>query len=171
MRKFLFLLFLLTFLSSISPAQECFQWKNLKLESSSLKETVSILGKPNKNKIEKAKFGNSALEDVRGLINFRKLRYKNIDEYREVELLFLNEKLFGIEFTPEKKKLLASDLGKNFNSEFLFADDVSKRLNFADYSGQIVSRIPKVYPANYYMLALRRYCVIIAAVDNSSRKF
>jgi hypothetical protein len=135
MKIVLFLIFLLIFSTGIF-AQECFQWKNLMLQTSSLDETKNILGKPDKDKIEKAKFDKPVTEDAGELINFRKLRYKNIDNYREVNLLFLNEKLFGIEFTLEKKKILASDLGKSINSEFLFAGGLSKRMNFADYEGQ-----------------------------------
>jgi hypothetical protein len=169
MKQVLFLLFLLTLPTGIA-AQECFQWKNLRLQTSSLAATVNILGKPDKDKIKKAEFDKSPAENVRELINFRNLRYKNIDNYREVSLLFLNEMLFGIEFTPVKRKILAADLGKNFNSEFLFAGGLSKRMNFADYEGQKETTVPKVYPANYYMLSVTRNCAIIAAIDNNSWK-
>ena len=169
MKKAFLPVILLTLSISI-PAQECFQWKNLKLTKSSLAETVSILGKPGKDKIEKPEFDNSTANEDRAAINFRKLRYKKIDFYREVELLFLNEKLFGLEFTPEKKKLLAADLGKNFDSEFLFVGGLSKKMVFADYEGQKETTVPKVYPANYYMLSVSRGCAILATIDNNSWK-
>ena len=169
MKIVLISLFLLTFSISLS-AQECFQWKNLKLESSTLEETINILGKPKRNKIEKPKFADSPLEDVGGLVNFRRLRYKNIDDYRRIELLFLNGKLFGIEFTPEKKKLSPADLSRNFNLEFLYAGDSSKRLKFSDYYGQILSKAPEIYPASYFLLRTRQFCSAVATIDNKSRK-
>lgn len=169
MRKILFLtvLFLLTLTAS---AQDRFQWKGLSFETSTIQDTIKALGKPKKDKIEKAKFDKTIPSNVSGQMNFRKLQYKNIDDFDEVYLFFLNEKLIGIELTPEKKKILASDLSKIYNADFLFMEGLAKGIKFADFEGQKETTVPKVYPGFYFMLTVKPDLAIIATIDNNTWK-
>jgi hypothetical protein len=164
------LLILLSFLSIVISAQECFQWKNLKLGQSSLAETVNLLGKPDKDRPDKPGFDKiTAREDGERLI-FRKLRYKKLDFYREVELLFLNEKLFSLEFKPEPKTILAADLKRRFDIEFLYAGDLSTHIKFSDYQGKTANGVQSVLPAHYNLVSVRRNCAVVAEIDNGSAK-
>lgn len=169
MNKVLLLVFLSIF-SFSGSAQECFQWQNLKLNQSSVAETLSLLGKPDKDRPEKPKINKLSLEIADATVNFRKLRYKKLDFYREVELLFLNEKLFGLEFKTVDKTVLAADLNRRFNTEFLFAGDVSTHIEFSDYQGRTESAVPRDFPAHYNLVSVNRNCSMIAEIDNGSRK-
>ncbi len=169
MKKVLLLVFLPVLAINIS-AQQCFQWKNLKLGSTSIDETVSLLGKPDKDRIDKPKFDQRSAKEDRERLNFRRLRYKKLDFYREVELLFLNEKLFSLEFTPERKTVLAADLNRRFDTEFVFAGDVSTRIKFSDYQGRRESGVERIYPAHYNLVYVNRSCAMVAEIDNSSPK-
>ena len=153
-----------------AAAQERFRWKGLSFETSTIEDTINALGKPKKNKIEKAKFDKSIPANVGGQMNFRKLQYKNFDDFEEVYLLFLNEKLIGIEFSPQKKKILASDLPKIYGENFLFMEGLAKGMKLADYEGQKETTVPKVYPGYYFMVAVKTDSAIVATVDNNTWK-
>ena len=169
MSKILLLLFL-SVLAINAAAQECFRWKNLNLNQSTIAEAIKLLGKPDENRIAKPKFDKINAESDRELINYRKLRYKKFDFYREVELLFLNEKLFSLEFKAERKTVLAADLNRRFNTEFLFAGDLSTFIRFSDYRGRNADAVPRAYPAHYNLVSVDRNCAILAEIDNSSPK-
>ena len=167
MRYVLFFIFLFVPTVSVS-AHETFQWKNLRFNTTSVQDTINTLGKPKKDKVEKAKFDKSIPTDVRSQMNFRKLQYQNIDDFKEVYLLFISKKLIGIELTPKKNKLFAADLGKTYNSEFLFMEGLPKEIKFSDFEGQKETTVPKVYPQNYFMLSVKPDCAIVATIDNNT---
>jgi hypothetical protein len=160
------------FLSALTAAaqEERFQWKGLSFETSSIQDTIKALGKPKKDKIEKAKFDSAIPSNVKGQMNFRKLQYKNIDDFDEVYLLFLNEKLVGFEFSPEKKKILATDLSKLYNADFLFMEGIAKGTKLTDFEGQKETTVPKVYPGFYFMLTAKPDSAIVATIDNNTWK-
>lgn len=162
-----------TFISSLLlsvSGQNLSQWKNLKLDSTTPDEAISMFGKPKKDKIVKPRFNKEVSVETQSQMNFRKLEFKKSNEFKSVHLLFLNEMLSTIDLTPNKKKMLASDLENNFETNFLFMEGMPKTLKFADYEGQKETTIPKVYPINYFMLGIKSDMAIIATIDNSSWK-
>lgn len=169
MRKIFILSWFLLLAVHIS-AQEPFQWKNLKFDSSTAQNAVEVLGKPKKDKVEKVKFNKSVPANLRSQMNFRKLQYENIDEFKDVDLLFLNEKLFGIELNPHRRKLFAIDLSKMYNMDFLLTEGLPKEVNWTDYENQKETTIPKVYPPSYFMISVKSDCAIIATIDNNTWK-
>ncbi|HEY8562727.1 MAG TPA: hypothetical protein VIL74_20285 [Pyrinomonadaceae bacterium] len=169
MRKILFLTCFFSFVFAVS-AQDDFQWKNLRFETSTVGDAVAALGKPDKDKIEKVKFDKAVPAPTRAQMNFRKLHYRDVGNYSEVYLLFLNDKLHSIGFTPQKKSLPAGELGKSYGAEFLFMEAVPKRMNLADFEGQKETTVPKVYPAEYFMLGIKKDYALLATIDNDSWK-
>jgi len=169
MRKILLFVFLTAF-SLCALAQENGHWKNLKLDVSSPQNAADILGKPKKDKIENAKIDKSIPANLTSQFNFRKLQFENIDNYKDVYLLFLNEKLFGIELVPKKKTIPASELSKIYDSDFLLMEGIPKQLKFSDFEGQKETTVPKVYPVSYFMLSVKPDSVILAAINNNTWK-
>ncbi len=168
MRILIFIILVFSVLSV--SAQDKFEWKGLKFEETSIDKTLDLFGKPNKDKVEKPKIDKAVAGQVPVELNFRKFQYKNIDIYKEIYLLFLNEKLIAFEFIPQKQKMAAADLPKNFNADFLFAEGNNIEIRFKDLEGQKETSIPKVYPTNYYMIAVKEHYSIVATIDNSSWK-
>jgi len=140
------------------------------VESLQIVEAVAVLGKPKKDKIEKVKFDQAVPASIRAQMNFRKLEYRNIDNFSEVYLLFLNERLHSIGFTPLKKNLSASELGKNYDADFLFMEGVPKQLILEQYEGQKETTVPKVYPSEYFMIGIKKDYAILATIDNNTWK-
>lgn len=162
----------LLFFAFGAAAQERFTWKGLRFETSTIQDTIDALGKPKKNKIENVKVVKTISPNAGAKMDFRKLEYENINEFDEVYLLFLNEKLFSLELNPKKKKsMLAADLGKIYSADFLYMEGLPKELDFAAYEGQKETTVPKVYSGGfYYMISVKPDIAILATINNNSWK-
>ncbi len=142
----------------------------LHFKATSVDDVISKLGKPKDDKDDRLpneiRFtGPEKLED-----RLRVLFYEPFSEWKKAHFWFLDSKLMALEIWPQSKAMLASTLSEKFKADFLFVENFSKGTDLPSFEGQKETTVPKVYPARYYMLAVKKDQFIISLINNNSFK-
>ena len=181
MQKSLSILFILICFLAFSPCafgqqnNKTVAWRDLTIDQSTAEDAIKTLGKPGKVKNDNLSVHSVGvwLKPKRQEKVFRILTYKNIADFKRVELSFLENKLVRIYFDyGAKGKVQAKDLSGRYEVDFLILpiSGVSSKTTPATYEGQKENSVPKVYEVNYSLLAVTPQSFVTARVINFNRK-
>ena len=149
--------------------------KNVKIDVSTPEDVIKQFGKPAADEPDEldAEFIDSWLKTKKNQKVFRKLTYKKLGGTDKVLLRFYENKLvkIAVDYKESKdKRVLAADLPKNYNADFLVIQSVLKGTKISDFEGQKENTIPKVYPTIYLLLSVQPDVIYFAGVRNDSYK-
>lgn len=167
-------------------------WNKLKINVTTPEEAIALMGKPSEDSTEKLDF---ALLPHKSIVNFllgtditvpdswltpkknekifRKLDFKRSGTYKNIELSFLDNKLYLIDLTfshDKDERLPAADLEELYKTNFVSLIGIPADASVSDYEGQKEPTMPKVYPIYYAMLSVTPTSILRAFVNNVSTK-
>lgn len=171
MKKLLPLFILIFVLSFTVFSQNPDSWRGLVLDEATPEKAAEILGKPKTDKANQSfrplKFNEWF--DVKTK-NFRIFHYENaaaIEGFKDVKLIFRNEKLVALTLEPEK--LEASALSRAYGVEFQYlSDKISQSMAPRDFERDNGKTYPKNYPDIYYLMHNAEKSYIFALIANNS---
>lgn len=169
MRSCLAVLFVSMILSSFASAQEAALWRGVEFGMTSA-AVIEKAGKPRNVKTDEASFKLALPTVARERSDLRKLTYEKSDGWEKIVLSFLDDKLIGVHLWPRNKTMEAASLPEKFGSDFLLVEAFAKGVDLGTFEGQKETSVPKVYPAIYNMLAVRRDRFVIGLINNGSLK-
>lgn len=153
---------------------------NIKLDLSSPKDAIDLIGKPSKDELDD--FGNGGIGvSIKPLLlvnaatqAFRKLTFKKVDGFDSVVLRFYNDKLIQIildyKLGNKEKRISASSLQQRFNADFVVFEGGVKGSKLSDFEGQKQNSMPRVYQVLYTLLSVRSDRVFFVKVENNNSK-
>ena len=166
MSKLTFLLIFLFVPYSIFASDEV--WKGLYFDQSTLKDAISLVGKPKRQEKQRLSSTSSVSKRVRENVEVETLVYEKIDSWEKVALSFLGDKLIRVKFWPHNKTLHASDLPSRYSANFVAVEGFAKNVNLSVFDGQKEPEVPKVYPVIYFMVAAKPDRLIVVGIKNNS---
>lgn len=149
--------------------------KNIKIDVSSPEDVIKQFGKPDGDEMDEldAELIDSWLKIKKNQKVFRKLTYKKFGETDKTLFRFYENKLVKIAFDYKEskdKRVLAADLPKKYNVDFVVVQSVLKDTKISDFEGQKENTIPKVRPAFYILMSVQLEVIYFAGVRNNSFK-
>lgn len=148
-------------------------WQGLVLDKSTPEDAIRLLGQPVSDHRDRLQIYNIDVwvsprqkEKI-----FRVLAYKNIVDVKQAALAFLDNKLVRIHLKYADDKFPANDLSERFGTDFvLVKSQVPSNSTPYMYEGRKETRVPKDYPAAYYMVSVTPQSMISAFVARGGIK-
>jgi len=148
-------------------AQQPDSWRKLTLNRSTVEETVTVLGTPNKDK-NNQKFRTVVGDWIDKDMRYRKLEYKDLEGIKKANLYFADEILKAIELEP-REKINPNSLAGAYGIDFI---PKVGGLNIAfrpqDYERNQGKIYPKNYPLVYNLIGVSDKTFIVARVEQGA---
>jgi hypothetical protein len=145
------------------------RWRGLVIDQSTPEDAMSILGKPESDKIESMRVYriDKWTSAVRHKKVFRKLKFKKPQGVDSASLYFMDNKLVMIEL--DTSNLFPNSLPHIYGIEFTpMVESIDVAMNPQDFERNQGKIYPKSFPTVYSMVAVSKRSFVSAMVGNSS---